>query len=146
MKVILLKNVIKLGKTGDLVEVPDGYGRNYLIKLGFAKEATSTAINTLNMQRESIAHHEGVKRQEAEALAKQIAATTLTIPVKVGANGKMFGALNTQNIAEALVKLGLFVDKKSIVLDKPIKALGLYEVTVKPYANVSAKLKIEVVE
>jgi len=144
MKVILLKDVPTLGKKGDLKEVSDGYAKNYLIKNGLAKEATSQAINTLNMQAQASAHHKKVEKEAAEALAKQIEATPVTLKAKVGGSGKLFGALNTQSVAEALKKAGIELDKKKIVLKDPIKTLGVHKITVKPYADVSAVLSLTV--
>jgi len=144
MKVILSRDVPSQGKKGDLINVSDGYARNYLFKNGLAVEATSSAVNALNMQKESAAHHKREEKAAAEELAKKIAATPVTVKAKVGPGGKLFGALNTQSIADALKKAGLELDKKKIVLPDPIKALGVYKLTVKPYADVSAVLVVTV--
>ena len=144
MKVILLKDVKGLGKKNDIKEVNDGYARNFLLRTGAAKEATSTNVNSVNIAKKAEEHRRAVEKAEAMELAKKIGATTVTIFVKVGETGKLFGALNTQAIADALAKEGIEVDKKKIVLSDPIKLVGAYEVTVKPYAEVSAKLKVVV--
>jgi len=144
MKVILLKDVPSQGKKGELINVSDGYAKNYLFKNGLAKEATSQAINALNTQAEAAAHHKKVEKDAAIALAKQIENTPVSLKVKVGASGKLFGALNTQNISDALKKAGLELDKKKIVLKEPIKTLGVFKLTVKPYADVSSVLTLTV--
>lgn len=144
MKVILLKDVKGLGKKNDIKEVSDGYARNFLLKTGSAKEATSTNVNSLNIAKSAEQHRKSVEKAEAMELAKKLNATTVTVKVKVGETGKLFGALNTQAISDALAKMGIELDKKKIVLADPIKSIGVYEVAVKPYAEVSAKLKVVV--
>lgn len=144
MKVILLKDVKGLGKKNDIKEVSDGYARNFLLKTGAAKEATATSINSLNISKSAEQHRKSVEKAEAMELAKKLNATTVTVKVKVGETGKLFGALNTQAIADALAKMGIEIDKKKIVLADPIKSVGSYVVVVKPYAEVSAKLNVVV--
>lgn len=142
MKVILLKDVKGLGKKDDIKDVNDGYARNFLLKTGVAKEATSTNVNSLNIAKKAEEHRKAIAKAEAMELAKKLSALTLVIKVKVGDTGKLFGALNTQAIADELAKQGIEIDKKKIVLADPIKSVGAYEVVVKPYAEVSAKLKV----
>lgn len=144
MKVILLKDVKGLGKKDDIKEVSDGYARNFLLKTGVAKEATATSINSLNISKSAEQHRKNVEKAEAIELAKKLNATTVTVKVKVGETGKLFGALNTQAIADALAGMGIDIDKKKIVLADPIKSIGSYVVVVKPYAEVSAKLNVVV--
>ena len=144
MKVILTQDVKSQGKKGELITVSDGYGRNFLIKNGLAIEATATAINSLNQKNAANAHHKAEEKAAAVELAKRIDATPITVKAKVGPGGKLFGALNTQSIADALADNGIRLDKKKIVLPEPIKTLGVYKLTVKPYADVSAMLKLTV--
>jgi len=144
MKVILLKDVTAQGKKGDIISVSDGYAKNFLIKNGLAKEATATAINNLTMQNAAVAHHKAEEKAAAIELAKKIDNTPVTLKAKVGASGKLFGAINTQSIADAMAKAGLELDKKKIVLKDPIKTLGAHKITVKPYADVSAVLVLTV--
>jgi len=144
MKVILTADVPAQGKKGDVVNVSDGYARNYLFKNNLAIEATATALNALNLKKGAAAHHKAIEKAEAVALAKKIADTPIILKAKVGANGKLFGALTTQTIADALAKLGLALDKKKIVLPEPIKLLGTYKITIKPYAEVSAIITLTV--
>ena len=145
MKVILSADVKGQGKKGDIINVSDGYARNFLFKNGLAVEATASAVNSVNIAKQAQEHRKQVEKAEALELAKKINATQVTVGVKVGENGKLFGALNTQSIADALEKAGLPLDKKKIVLSEPIKTVGLHSVTVKPYAEVSAVLKVNVV-
>ncbi len=145
MKVILLCDVKGSGKKGDVVNVSDGYANNYLLKNKLAQPATAQNMNLLEAQRSS----EQYKKAQALAAAKETAAalsaTEVTVPVTVGANGKLFGALNTQAIADALAKAGVAGDKKKIVLDQPIKQTGTYKVAVKLHPEVSAKVTVNVV-
>ena len=145
MKVILLKDVKGQGKKDDIIDVSDGYARNFLLKNGLAKEATSTNINSVNIAKKAEEHRKAVEKAEALELAKKINDITVTVKIKVGETGKLFGALNTQAIADALKSQhNIDIDKKKIVLADPIKSVGAYTVTVKPYAEVSAKLKVVV--
>lgn len=144
MKVILTQDVKAQGKKGDVVEVSDGYARNYLFKNGLATEATASALNSVKLKKEADEHRRKVEKAAAEELAKKISAASVTVKIKVGENGKLFGALNSQAIAEALKAQGIEVDKKKIVMNEPIKTLGTYTVTVKPYAEISAKLTVNV--
>ncbi|MCL2374935.1 MAG: 50S ribosomal protein L9 [Firmicutes bacterium] len=144
MKVILTQDVKGQGKKGDVVEVSDGYARNFLFKNRFATEATSSQLNVINMQKEAAAHHKAVEKAEAVALAKKIDELEVVLKVKVGTNGKIFGAINTQNIADGMAKKGIAIDKKKIVLKDPIKSSGQYKIVVKTYAEVSGTLSLVV--
>ena len=144
MKVILIKDVKAQGKKGDVIDVSDGYAKNFLFKNNLAIEATSVNLNSLKISKEAADHRKSVEKAEAEALAAKINGMTVTIRLKVSDTGKIFGALNTQAIADALEHEGVTIDKKKIVLPEPIKTVGTHTVTVKPYAEVSAKLKVVV--
>ncbi len=145
MKVILLKDVKGQGKKDDVIEVSDGYARNFLLKNGLAKEATSTNLNSVNIAKKAEEHRKAVEKAEAMELAKKISAVSVVVKIKVGETGKLFGALNTQAIADALkAQHNIDIDKKKIVLADPIKSIGVYTVTIKPYAEVSAKLQVTV--
>ena len=145
MKVILLKDVKGSGKVGDIVNVSDGYANNYLIKNGLAKVATAQNVNYLDGQKASEQHKKDVAFAEAQELASKLKQTELTLKVSVGANGKLFGAVNTQSIADAINVQGFAIDKKKIVLDQPIKMLGKYSVGIKLHPKVSVKVDITVV-
>lgn len=145
MKVILLKDVKGQGKKDDVIEVSDGYARNFLLKNGLAKEATATNLNSVNIAKKAEEHRKAVEKAEAMELAKKISAVSVVVKIKVGETGKLFGALNTQAIADALkAQHNIDIDKKKIVLADPIKSIGVYTVTIKPYAEVSAKLQVTV--
>ena len=144
MKVILIKDVKAQGKKGDVINVSDGYAKNFLFKNGLAIEATSMNLNSLKISKDAAAHRKSVEKSDAEELAKKLNDMTVTIKLKVSETGKIFGALNTQSIADALAKEGIEIDKKKIVLPEPIKTVGSHTVTVKPYAEVSAKLTVVV--
>ncbi|MCH5165332.1 MAG: 50S ribosomal protein L9 [Clostridiales bacterium] len=145
MKVILLKDVKAQGKSGDIIEVSDGYARNYLIPNNLAKPATATALNSIKISKEAEERRRKIEHDEAVELCKKLAGMTVTVKIKTGANGKLFGSLNTAAVSEALKEHGIELDKKKIVIAEPIKALGRYTVTVKPFAEVSGKLNVNVV-
>ncbi|MBR2967311.1 MAG: 50S ribosomal protein L9 [Clostridia bacterium] len=144
MKVILIKDVKAQGKKGDVIEVSDGYARNFLLKNKLAIEANSVNLNSLKVSQAAADHRKEVEKAEAKKIAEKISGMTVTIKLKVSETGKIFGALNTQAIADALKKEGVEIDKKKIVLPEPIKSVGSHTVTVKPYAEISAKLKVVV--
>ncbi len=146
MKVILLKDVKAQGKQGDVVEVSDGYARNYLFPNNLAKPATATAINSIKISKEAEARRRQIEHDEAVELCKKLAGLTVTVKIKTGANGKLFGALNSAAVSDALkAEYGIELDKKKIVIAEPIKALGRYILTIKPFAEVSGKLNVNVV-
>ena len=146
MKVILLKDVKAQGKQGDIVEVSDGYARNYLFPNNLAKAATATALNSIKISKEAEARRKKIEHDDAVELCKKLAGLTVTVKIKTGANGKLFGALNSAAVADALkAEYGIELDKKKIVIAEPIKALGRYTLTVKPFAEVSGKLNVNVV-
>ncbi len=144
MKVILTADVKGQGKKNDIINVSDGYARNYLIKNKLAVEATPSMINSLEISKKADEHRRAVERAEAQALANRMQGMTVVVKIKVGETGKLFGALNTQAVADALVEQGIEIDKKKIVLNEVIKSVGVYDVTVKPYAEISAKIKVKI--
>ena len=147
MKVILLQDVKSLGKKGEVVEVSEGYARNMLLKKGIGKEATGQNMNDLKLQK---ANAEKVARETleaAQALGKEMEGKTVKIAVKAGEGGRVFGSVSSKEIAEELKKqLGYEVDKKKIVLESPIKALGGTNVAIKLHAKVTTEVKVHVVE
>ena len=145
MKVIFLKDVKGSGKKGEIAEVSDGYARNFLIKKGLAEEATAVKINSLNIKKGAEDFH---RQEEIKALkeeAKKLNGTQITLKIKCGENGKVFGAVTAKEIADELTALGYTVDKKRVILKDPIKLLGVYAVDVKFLPEVIAKIKVEVV-
>ena len=144
MKVILTQDVKGQGKKDDVIEVSDGYARNFLIKNKLAVAATSAMVNSIKIKKAADEHRRAEEKAAALELAKKISGTTVTVKIKVGETGKLFGALNTQAVADALKEAGYDIDRKKIVLPDVIKTVGVYEITVKPYAEVSAKIKVSV--
>ena len=147
MKVILLDDVKALGKKGDICEVSDGYARNFIIPKKKGVEATPDNLNNLKLKKANDAKVAQENLEAAQQLAKDLAGKTIVIPVKVGEGGKLFGAIASKEIAAAVKEqTGLDVDKKKIVLNDPIKTLGDKEIRVKLHKDVSAALKVSIVE
>lgn len=145
MKVVLQQDVKGSGKKGEIINVSDGFARNFLFPKGLAVEATNENMELARAKASAQQHKKEVERQEALELAKKLEGIVLTIPVKCG-DGKLFGSVTAKEIAEVLKQqTGIDMDKKRIVLSSPIKALGNYSVEVKPYANVSAKMTVVIV-
>lgn len=144
MKVILLKDVKGTGKNGDIVEVSDGYGRNFLIKNNIAKPATNTAINENTEQKQANAYHKEQERLQAVEIAKKVENINLSLEVKCGENGKVFGAITAKEIAECFEKQGIIIDKRKIIIKEPIKNTGNYKLEIKLHPLVSAKFNLEI--
>lgn len=147
MKIILLQDVKTLGKKGTLVEVSEGYARNYLLPRKLGAPATAENMNTMKLKKANEERIAAEQLAEAKELAAKIGAGTVTISLKGGENGKTYGSVTSKEIAEAAKKqLGMEIDRKKIVLPEPIKAFGTYEAAVKLHKEVQAKLKVKVVE
>ena len=132
MKVILLEDVKKLGKKGDLIEVADGYARNYLLPRNLAREATEGGIKQLKQEKAALENKKRKERQQAQALAAKLSEMTVTLKVKSGEQGKLFGSVTSKDISEALKEQhDIEVDRRKIELQEPIKSLGNYEVDIK---------------
>lgn len=145
MKVILKQNVASLGYKDDIVEVKDGYGRNYLIPQGLAVIASNAAVKQLEEDLRQRAHKIAKLRTDAQAIADALAEVKLTIPAKTSATGTIFGSVSNIQIAEALEKQGHNIDRKIIFLKDPIKEVGVYNATVKLHKDVEAEIEIEVI-
>ena len=143
MKVVLLKDIKGKGKKGDIINISDGYALNYLIPQGLAKAGTSSNLNEANQAKEAKAYHDEQNRLQAIELKKIIEETSLQLKVKCGAAGKVFGSVTSKEVSDALAKKNINVDKKKIEMDT-IKNVGNYDVKLKLYPSVTAKLKIEV--
>ena len=147
MKVILLQDVKGKGKKGQLIEASDGYARNFLLPKKLAIEATADAINTKNMNDKATAERIAKEKAEAQALAGKLREMTLTVKAKGGGNGKLFGSVTNQEIADALkASAGVTLDKRKIVISDPIKNVGTYTVTCKLGYEISAPLTVKIEE
>jgi large subunit ribosomal protein L9 len=143
MEVILKKDVKGTGKEGDVVKVSDGFARNKLIPGGLAVEATEANKRAIAREKAKAAEKYAQDKEAAEQLAAKLTAAPVVVKTKVGDNGKLFGSITSMDIAQAVSEqLGTEVDKKKIVLDKPIKEVGETEVTVKLFQDVAAKVKV----
>lgn len=144
MKVLLLKDVKNLGKAGEIKEVKEGYGQNFLIGNGLAKLATDTVIRQYQSQEKARIEADKAEMERLKELAKKLENVKVVIAKKVGANGSLFGALKKEDVAEALHKAGFEVDKKDIELDNAIKATGIYEISAKLGHGMHPKFSVEV--
>lgn len=144
MKIILLQDVKGQGKKGEILDVNEGYARNFLIKKGFAEAATATKINELNQKKSADEYHKREELKSMKALAEEIKDKVIPVKIKVGKTGKVFGSVTAQDVATGLALAGYEVDKKKIVLANPIKMVGDYEVTLKLAEGVSAKITVRV--
>ncbi|MCH5148217.1 MAG: 50S ribosomal protein L9 [Clostridiales bacterium] len=145
MKVVLLQDVKGQGKKGEIVDVNEGYARNFLIKKGFAEAATASKINDINQKKAAADYHKAEEIKATQALAKEINGKLFTVKIKAGQKGKVFGSVTGANISDALQEAGYNVDKKKIVLPQPIKIVGEYEIELKLMEGISSKIKINVV-
>ena len=147
MKVILLQDVKGKGKKGQLLEISDGYARNFLLPRKLAVEATADTINTKKMNDKAAAEKEAKERAEALEISKQLRDTTLTVTAKGGGAGRLFGSVTNQEIADALkAKTGIALDKRKIVIADPIKSVGTYTVQCKLGYEITAPLTVKIEE
>ncbi len=147
MKIILLQDVKSLGKQGEIVNVSDGYARNFILPKKVGVEANSKNMNDLKLQKANEEKRAQELLDAAKELAKVLETKEVVVKMKSGEGGKTFGSISSKEIAaEAKKQCDLELDKKKIQLPEPIKALGAYEVTVKLHPKVSAKLKVKVIE
>lgn len=145
MKVILKENIAELGYKDDVVEVKDGYGRNYLIPTGKAIIASSAALKRLAEDQKQRAHKIAKIKADAEAACAALEGVRLTIGAKTSSTGTVFGSVNALQIAEALEKLGHNVDRKIIFLKEPVKEVGVYTATIRFHKEVAREIEFEVV-
>ena len=146
MKVILLQDVKGKGKKGQMIEVSDGYARNYMLPRKIAVEATADAVNTMRMNDK--ATQERIAREKAEAMeiSRKLREMTVTVTAKGGGAGRLFGSVTNQEIADALAKTGIKLDKRKITIAEPIKNVGTYTVTCKLGYEISAPLTVKIEE
>ena len=145
MKVILLQDVKKMGKKGDVIEASDGYARNYLFPRKLAEEATANALHVVNAKKENERKKKLAELEAAQKLAAELKGKEVTINAKAGDNGRLFGAITNKDVAEVInSQFTLSIDKKKVVVNT-IKVAGTYEVEVKLYPEVSTKMKVNIV-
>jgi len=142
MKVILKADMDSLGLEGSMVNVAKGYARNYLIPKGFAVEVTDQNIKLVEMQKKKIDARRVKAKEDAEKLKLTMTDTVVTLTQKVGEEGKLYGSITTMDIAAQLRNSGIDIDRKKILLDKPIRALGEYDVLVKLHPEVTGSIKV----
>ncbi len=144
MKVILTSDVEKLGKSGELKDVNDGYARNFLIPRRLAVPAAGGAYRAWQHDIASREEKRKREREEAEIAAQRIAGTTLTMGVKVGEGGRLYGSITSKDIADALGRRGITVDRHKVELEEPLKTLGTYKVAVKVYSGMTPEVTVVV--
>lgn len=146
MKVIMLKDLKGVGKNGEIIEVNDGYARNFLIKKGYAQEGTVQNLHTAQKRKEAYDAKVAQEKAEAQELAKKLDGKVIDVKAKGGENnGKMFGSVTAEMIADALKEAGYDIDKKKIEIKGTIREFGKFEVTLKLYAEVSKTIGINVI-
>ena len=147
MKVILMQDVKGKGKKGQMIEVSDGYARNYMLPRKIAVEATTDAVNTMRMNDKAAAERAAKERAEALEISKKLRDMILVVTAKGGGAGRLFGSVTNQEIADALKqKTGIALDKRKIVIAEPIKSIGTYTVTCKLGYEISAPLTVKIQE
>jgi len=146
MKIILRQDVQNLGAAGEIVKVKPGYARNFLLPKGMALQATDANMRRYESEKKQLSWKIEQEKRKAEELAKLLENVSCTITVQVGEEDKLFGSVTSQNIAEALETQGHKIDKRKILLDEPIKSLGIYSVPIKLHSEVEAKVKVWVVK
>ena len=146
MKVILIQDIDKLGKAGDIVTVKDGYSRNFLIPKKLAVSATPGNLKVIELKKKAKEARERTERKVAEALKKKLESISCTIPMRAGEDDKLFGSVTSTDIAKALEVEGIQIDKRKIEIPDPINKIGVYNVLVKLGPQISQKVKVWVVK
>ncbi|HEX8582562.1 MAG TPA: 50S ribosomal protein L9 [Acidimicrobiales bacterium] len=146
MRVVLRADVATVGKKGDIVEVSDGYGRNYLLPKGLAMKASPGAEAQASAMRRSRDVKDARERASAEEVAKRLVPAVIRIPAKAGTEGRLFGSVTAADIADAVVaQTGIELDRRRLLLDEPIKSVGVHQVAAKLHADVEFPVTVEVV-
>ncbi|KAA3619409.1 MAG: 50S ribosomal protein L9 [Calditrichaeota bacterium] len=142
MKVILKKKYAELGEVGSIINVKSGFARNFLVPNGIAMPATASNMKVIEQEKKQYEVAERRAVAEAEELKTKLETTSVTAELQVGEEEKVFGAITSQNIAELLAEKGFEIDRRKVLLDEPLKALGVYEVGVRLHPDVEAKVKV----
>jgi large subunit ribosomal protein L9 len=145
MKIILRQDYQKLGKIGELIDVKDGFARNFLIPRNIGYQATAGNLRALDEEKKQQSLRQGKESTRAQKLAGELEKASITLKMKVGEDERLFGAVTSQMIADALAEKGFTIDKRIIGIDEQIKALGIYSVNLKLHPEVEAKVKVWVV-
>ena len=145
MKVILIKDVKTLGKIDDIVEVQDGYARNFLFKQKLALEATPANLNTVRTRKKAESAKAAREREQAVETGDRIKGQTFTLAIKCGEGGRLYGAITTMDVADLLLKQGFKVDKRDITLPTHIKTLGLHDVEIRLHHDVNVRFQLNIV-
>lgn len=146
MKVILKDDVKNLGSMGQVVDVADGFARNYLVPRGLAVEANTKNIKSLEHEKKVIQEKAKKIKSQVQDISEKISSMTIVIKAKVGEEGKLFGSVTSMDIAEQMKNEGIEVDKKKISLEEPIKRIGSYSVNIKMHPEITTQVNIQVVE
>lgn len=146
MKVILKKDIEKLGKAGEVVSVKDGYARNFLLLKGLALTASTVNLKIVEQEKKKAALRQEKQRQQAEELAQKIASVSCTITVQAGQDGKLYGSVTSQDIAQGYEAEGINIDKRKIELPEPIKEVGVFKINVRLHPEVVVQPKVWVVK
>ena len=144
MKIILMQDFESLGFEGDIVDVARGYARNYLFPKGVAIEADNSNVKTMDMRKGKIMANRTKDKEAAERVREKISQVTITVRQKVGEEGRLYGSVTSRDIAQELESEGIVVDRRKIVIDETIRALGEFEVPIKLHPEVIAKIKVVV--
>lgn len=145
MKVILNSDVQGTGKKGDVVEVSEGYAKNFLLKRGLARVATAAGIKEIEERKKADAYHKAEEVKAMQALAKELKGKSFNLPIKSGENGKLFGSVTSAQIAQAIENGGYSVDKKKILLDSPIKTVGETVVKIRLMEGIETSVTVNVI-
>jgi large subunit ribosomal protein L9 len=146
VKVVLRADVSGVGKRGDIVEVADGYARNFLVPKGLAMRSTPGVTAQASAMRKARDVQDARQREGAETVARQLVPTPIRIPVRAGSEGRLFGSVTAADVAQAVTEqVGVELDRRRLLLEEPIKTLGVHEITVKLHPEVEFQLTVEVV-
>ncbi|NQT00202.1 MAG: 50S ribosomal protein L9 [Candidatus Omnitrophica bacterium] len=146
MEIILRKDVQKLGKAGEVISVKTGYARNFLFPQGLALEASANNLKVVEREKDKTLLRQQQQKQQAQGLADKIKSVSCTITVRAGQDGKLFGSVTSQDVAEAYKSEGIELDKRKIELEQPIKEEGVYKIQLKLHPEITAEAKIWVVK